>query len=171
MTSKSHNHKSNQGADALDCVNDLYLLSVCVSVVDFHLSTLTFWHSLNLSSSVQISNVCFWGRRPQHPRRHSSGQRPRWWWHNLLHNSRQRGWKLCHRQPERWHLLNFPPRLHIWGSQANWQALCQITHSIFSNTFPATVVCTMNALCFQSHCGKILKVDVKSCNLCHSFHY
>lgn len=58
-------------------------------------------------SSVQISNVCFWGCRPQHPRRHSSGQRPRWWWYNLLHNSGQRGRKLCHWQPERWCFLIF----------------------------------------------------------------
>lgn len=36
MTGKSHNHKSNQDADASDCVNDLCLLSVCVSVIDFH---------------------------------------------------------------------------------------------------------------------------------------
>lgn len=59
MTGKSHNHKSNQDADASDCVNDLCLLSVCVSVIDFHVCILTFLHLLNLSSSAQISNVCF----------------------------------------------------------------------------------------------------------------
>lgn len=89
--------------------NDLYLLSVCVAIIDFHVCVVTFWLLLNSSSSLQISNVCFRGRRPQHPRRHSSGQGPRRWRYNLLHNCGKRGRKLCHRQPERWYFLIFQP--------------------------------------------------------------
>lgn len=70
-----------------------------------HLSLASSCLTLNLDSSLQISNVCFRGRWPQHPRHHSSGQRPRWWWHNLLHNSRQWGRKLCHWQTERWSIF------------------------------------------------------------------
>lgn len=70
----------------------------------FQVSILPFSH---LNSSLQISNICFRRRGPQHPCRHSPGQRPRWWWYNLLHNSRQWGRKLRHWQPERWYILIF----------------------------------------------------------------
>lgn len=50
MTSKSHNHKSNQAADALDCGDDLFLLPVFVSIIDFHSLTLTLLLLLDLTS-------------------------------------------------------------------------------------------------------------------------
>lgn len=108
-TSKSHNNKSNQPVHAMDGINDSSPLPERVSIIDLYLPDVHPYfltrHALNFTSSLQISDLCFWGRRPQHPCRHSSGQRPRWWRHNLLRNSRQWGGELRNWQPERWYIL------------------------------------------------------------------
>lgn len=105
--------------------------------------------SLNLSSSLQISNIRFWGCRPQDPGCNSSGQRSRWRCYILLHNSRQRGRKFCHWQPERWYFLIFQPGVILFSSHCNRWAFCQIALS-------------RNGLYFQRQCEKILKADNKS---------
>lgn len=108
---------------------------LCVILIDLWLLCV-FSHCVALAKMkfllLQISNVCVWGRRPKHPCCYSSGQRSRWWWYNLLHNSRQRGRKLRHWQPERWYFLIFSGRGIIFAALTVIDRLSVKSHIQFS---------------------------------------